>query len=397
MSANFARAIRSPTGSAGIRRNVTGGRGFGTAAPRNTSGPERTSIFGEPGTVYATAQHLYVASEHWWWWEAPGQQNYTYIHEFDIADPKRSAYIASGGVAGRVLNQFALDEAGGYLRVATTTTVRLPADGNTSWNVKAGNHVAVLGRQSDQLATIGDTGDLVPDEGIRAVRFIANKGFVVTFRGIDPLVTVDLTDPANPRKVAELTIPGFSTYLQPIDEGHLLAIGTDLPAPDPVTGAVDWTRRAMQLAVFDVSDLEHPARTAQLLVGTMHGWSEAAYDHHAFNWYAQRNLLAIPFTDWLQSAPATYWYDQFVSDVRIFHVDASAGISAAGSLGMSDVYIQAGSGDWTYRYVPWVRRSVLATDNAATDYVYAVSDAGIRVANLADLAHPLATVLFPQH
>jgi hypothetical protein len=357
-----------------------------------SAGAARTSVFGEPGVVYATTQHLYVASSHWWWWNAPSQESYTYLHEFDISDPVRTTYLASGGITGTLL-----DESDGYLRVATTTSTLSQTAPNGPWSSTVGNHLTVLAPQSGQLATIGDTGNLVADEGIRATRFVGNSGFVVTFRGIDPLVTLDLTDPARPRKVAELTIPGFSTYLQPIDDAHLLAIGTDLPAPDPVTGGVDWSRRAMQLSVFDVSDLEHPARTAQLLVGTMYGWSEAAYDHHAFNWYAQRNLLAIPFSDWLQSGTTTNWYDQFVSDVRIFHVDASAGISPLGSLGMGDVYIQAGTGDWTYRYVPWVRRSVLATDNAGTDYVYAVSDAGIRVASVADLAHPLATVVFPQN
>ncbi|HWE24604.1 MAG TPA: beta-propeller domain-containing protein, partial [Myxococcales bacterium] len=335
----------------------------------------RTSILGEPGIVYATAQHLYVATPHWWW-QADNQQDFTYIHEFDISDPVRTSYLASGGVAGLILDEFALDEASGNLRVATTTrawskptptssTVTVP------WTTTLGNHVSVLAPQSSALAVVGDTGNLVPGEGIRGVRFVGNNGFVVTFRSVDPLVTIDLSDPANPRKVAELTIPGFSTYLQPIDEGHLLAIGTDLPAPDPVTGRVDWSKRAMQLSLFDVTDLQHPTRTAQLLVGTMNGWSEAAYDHHAFNWYAQRNLLAIPFSDWLQSGTSTNWYDQFVSDVRVFRVDASSGISPVGSLGMRDVYIQAGSGDWTYFYVPWVRRSVLATDQAGADYVYA--------------------------
>jgi hypothetical protein len=362
-----------------------------------SAAPQRTSVFGEPGTVYATAQHLYVASSHWWWWQAAGQQDYTYVHEFDISDPNRTTYAASGGVTGRVSNEFALDELDGHLRVATTTTtVSAPANGNGSWTFKLGNHVAVLGRQSDQLAVVGDSGELVADEGIRAVRFLGNKGFVVTFRQVDPLVTLDLSDPAKPRKVAELTIPGFSTYLESIDDGHLLAIGTDLPAPDPVTGRVDFSRRAMQLSIFDVSDLEHPARTAQFTTGTMYASSEAAYDHHAFNWYAQRDLFAIPFTDWLQPGTSQNWYDQFVSDVRLFHVDASTGISPLGSLGMRDVYIEAGSGNWTYRYVPWVRRSVLATDDLGRDYVYAVSDAGIRVAPVADLSHPLATVVFPR-
>jgi uncharacterized secreted protein with C-terminal beta-propeller domain len=361
----------------------------------------RASIFGEPGIVYATAQHLYVATPHWWWWQAPGQQTYTYIHEFDISDPVHTTYLASGGVTGTLRDQFALDEADGYLRAATTTTEFPPrlaanATGAVSWTTVLGNHVSVLARQSDQLAVVADTGDLVAGETIQSARFVGNKGFVVTFRNVDPLVTLDLTDPARPRKVAELTIPGFSTYLQPIDDGHLLAIGTDLPAPDPVTGRADWTKRAMQLSIFDVSDLENPTRTAQILVGTMNGWSEAAYDHHAFNWYPQRNLLAIPFTDWLQSGTSTNWYDQFVSDVRVFHVDASTGITPLGSLAMRDVYIEYGSGEWTYRYVPWVRRSVLATDTAGSDYVYAISDAGIRVAPLAGLANPLATVLLPR-
>ena len=367
-----------------------------------SAGAGRTSIFGEAAVVYATAEHLYVASPHWWWWQEPGQESFTYIHAFDISDPVHTAYVASGGVTGTLRDQFALDESSGYLRVATTT-MRWPprpaANGSNPtvpWRPTFGNHVSVLAPQSDQLAVVGDTGDLVAGESIQGVRFVGDKGFVVTFRNVDPLVTVDLTDPAHPRKVAELTIPGFSTYLQPIDDGHLLAIGTDLPAPDPVTGRVDWTKRAMQLSVFDVSDLEHPARTAQVLVGTMNGWSEAAYDHHAFNWYAQRNLLAIPFSDWLQSGTSTNWYDQFVSDVRIFHVDAATGIAPLGSLAMSDVYIEYGSGNWTYRYLPWIRRSVLATDTAGNDYVYAVSDAGIRAANLADLANPLATVLFPR-
>src|SRR5207248_2846550 len=134
------------------------------------------------------------------------------------------------------------------------------------------------------------------------------------------------------------------------------------PPPD-ANGHVDWSKRALQLSLFDVSDLQHPVRTAALSIGTMNAWSEALYDHHAFNWYGARNLLAIPFSDWLQWGTSSYWYDQFVSDVRIFKVD-KGGIAPVGSLGMDDIYIKQGNGQWTYWYEPWVRRSVLATDQA---------------------------------
>jgi uncharacterized secreted protein with C-terminal beta-propeller domain len=355
--------------------------------------PERTSIFGDPGVVYATAQNLYVASSHWWWWPGPGQKSHTYVHQFDISDPVATTYVASGGVDGWVADQFALDEWNGHLRVAATTWVQPQPDGPAMGLApRIGNHLAVLERSGKRLAQVGDTDQLVAGESIYATRFVGPSAFVVTFRQIDPLVTVDVSDAAHPKKVAELTLPGFSTYLQPIDDGHLLALGVDLPPPDPVTGTVDGNLRALQLSVFDVSDLAHPARTAQMRVGTMWAWSEASYDHHAFNWYPQRNLLAIPFADWAPNDTQD-WYGQFVSDVRAFRVDAS-GIAALGSLGMRDVYLQGGNGQWSWQYEPWARRSILATDAGGTDYLYAVSDAGIRVGNIADLSHPLATTVF---
>jgi hypothetical protein len=198
--------------------------------------------------------------------------------------------------------------------------------------------------------------------------------------------------------VAELTLPGFSTYLQPIDPGHLLAIGVDLPLDS--AGRPDWSRRSVELSLFDVSDLAQPTRTAQVLVGTASAYSEALWDHRAFNWYrpdpSGPGLLAIPFSDWIQPASGQPWWQGFVSDVRVFSVDVASGIAPLGALTMSDVYIQEGDGNWTWWYRPWVRRSVMATDTAANTFVYAVSDAGLRVAPLAHLDVPLATALFPR-
>ncbi len=366
------------------------------------AGVSRASIVGEPGVLYATASRLYLASRHWWWWPMAGQRDWTYVHAFDIGDPASAAYVGSGGVEGQVGDQFAMDEKDGYLRIATST-IRYSMDPSTpsSFRLEVGSRLSVLAPQPDgaggqALVLVGEIASLVAGERLMATRFTGDRGYAVTFRYVDPLVTLDLTDPAHPKKVAELTLPGFSTYLEPIDARHLLAIGNEVPLDS--AGRPDWSKRSVQLSLFDVTDLAKPARTAQALVGTAWAYSEALWDHHAFNWYrpdpGKPGLLAIPFSDWIQPAPGGQWWNGFVSDVRIFSVDPAAGISPLGSLSLSDVYIQQGSGDWTWWYRPWVRRSVMATDQAGNTFVYAVSDAGVRTAALARLDTPLATALF---
>jgi beta propeller domain-containing protein len=362
------------------------------------AGVSRASIVGEPGTIYATHDHLYLASQHWWWWGMSGQRDYTYIHEFDIADPATARYLGSGGVEGHVGDQFAMDEQGGYLRVATTT-VRYDEDASTPhWLRRSvSTRLSVLAPDGKgNLTLAGEIAPIVDGERLMSTRFLGNKGYAVTFRNVDPLVTLDLSDPAHPKKVAELTLTGFSSYLQPVDENHLLAIGQELPL-DP-QGHPDFNRRAVELSLFDVSDLANPVRTARALVGTAYAWSEALWDHHAFNWYrpdpAKPGLLAIPFSDWIQPSATQPWWSNFVSDVRVFSVDPLGSIAPAGSLGMSDVYVQQGTGNWTWFYRPWVRRSVMATDQGGNTFVYAVSDAGVRVAPLSNLASPLGTAVF---
>ena len=354
-------------------------------------GVSRASVVGEAGVLYATGKHLYLASPHWWWWPLAGQRDWTYLHEFDIEDPARAAYVGSGGVEGNVGDQFSMDEQDGYLRVATSTATEQVDPVSGQLRISASSRLSVLAPRDGKLALVGEIPSIVDGERLMAMRFVGDQGYAVTFRNFDPLVTLDLSDPAHPRKVAELTLPGFSTYLQPIDDTHLLAIGDDLPI-DP-GGRPDWSRRSMQLSLFDVSDLANPRRTAQATVGTAWASSEAEWDHHAFNWYrpdpAKPGLLAIPFSDW----SAGTW-DGFVSDVRVYSVDPRGAIAPIGALGMGDVYVEAGSGDWTWYYRPWVRRSVMATDQAGDTFVYAVSDAGVRVAALPSLSPPLATILF---
>jgi hypothetical protein len=367
------------------------------------AGVSRASIVGEAGVLYATANHLYTLGHHWWWWPMAGQRDWTYVHEFDLSDPAIASYIGSGGVEGHAADQFAVDEKDGYLRIATTTVgyVEAPPPATPgSLQLQMSSRLSVLAQpipDDNALALVGEIAPLQTAERLMATRFTGDRGYAVTFRYVDPLITLDLRDPAHPKKVAELTLPGFSTYLQPVDANHLLAIGVELPL-DP-GGRPDWSKRSVELSLFDVSDLAHPTRTAQALVGSTWASSEALWDHHAFNWYhpdpSKPGILAIPFSDWIQPTPAPWWTG-FVSDVRLFSVDPAKGIAPLGSLGLSDVYIQQGSGDFTWWYRPWVRRSVMATDQAGSTFVYAVSDAGVRAAPLLRLDSPLATALFPR-
>ena len=367
------------------RSNAPTKLGLLTVATLNLDSPgvmSRTSIVAEAGEVYASASNLYIANQHWWWWPEAGQSDYTYLHKFAITDPDRAVYVASGGVDGHIADQFSMDEsADGFFRVATTVATRVEDPANPWGRLEITNRVSVLGERNGALEVIGRTPDIAPGERITSSRFIEDKGFVVTFRQVDPLFTIDLKNPADPKIAGELTIPGFSTYMHPLDAAHLLTIGMYV---DP---ANNWQSRSLQLSIFDVSDLSRPVQTFTQKVGTAYGSSEALSEHKAFNYFPARRLLAIPFADYLDTYP--WSWSSFVSDLRVFEVDPLAGFVPKGALSMQDVYVSYNDWVWSYYWAPWVRRSVMADQ-----FVYAISDAGIRVADVANLSLPLATVTF---
>jgi uncharacterized secreted protein with C-terminal beta-propeller domain len=228
-------------------------------------------------TVYAAPGSLYVATRRW---EPPtavdadqiGTQT-TAIHRFDTTADDTTTYAASGSVPGTLLSQFALSQERGVLRVAST--------GDRE------SMVTTLRERDGALARLGQVGGLGPDERIRAVRFIGDVGYVVTFKQTDPLYTVDLTDPSSPRVVGELPLLGYSAYLHPIGDGRLLGVGQDATDQGRVLGT--------QLSLFDVSDPARPTRLAARSLG-LGSWSAAESDHHAFLWWPKTRLAVIPVT-----------------------------------------------------------------------------------------------------
>jgi hypothetical protein len=237
-------------------------------------------------TVYASDRSLYVATQRWSEpTTAPTRvpsSTRTSIHQFDASDPGSTTYLASGDVPGVLLNQFALSEYRGYLRVASTDT---PAWVGTVPPGPSDNLVTVLKRRDRTLTTAGKVEGMGRGERIYAVRFIDDVAYVVTFRRIDPLYTVDLSDPAKPRVAGELELLGYSAYLHPVGKDRLLGVGQ-------TAGRASGT----QLSLFDTSDLAKPRLLAQRALGA--GSSEVEFDHHAFLYWPATKLAVIPLTEW---------------------------------------------------------------------------------------------------
>ncbi len=356
---------------------------------------DRESIVGESGQIYASQKNLYVATQHWWWWPAPGQKDTTYVHKFDISNPDQAIYVASGKVDGHIVDQFSMDENDqGFFRIATTTGERVvdPANPQNWWGtLQLTNHVNVMSEKDGYLKVLGTSASLADGERIMSSRFLGDTAYVTTFHNVDPFFTFDMKDPTNPKMVGQLQVPGFSSYIHPIDASHVMTIGTYMPAPDP-NGNTNWNERHLQLALYDVSDLANPKQSFTQAVGTAYSWSDAQYDHKAFNYFGAKQLLAIPFADydWGQTGDA-YW-SAFISDLRVFKVDPQLGFTPMGAVSMNDMYQVQQYYNWTYYWLPNVQRSVMADD-----FVYAISNAGIRVANIADLTKPVATAEFDRY
>jgi Beta propeller domain len=338
----------------------------------------RTSVLEQADLVYASLSTLYVAAQHWWWWPQPGQEDATYVHAFDITKPDSVGYLGSGVVNGTPQNQYSFDEWNGSLRVASQLAQRVADPANGPWgDVVTASQVSVLTLNGGRLVNTGTSAPVAKGDTLFASRFLGSRGFLVASRQVDPLITFDLSDPTQPTKVAELQVSGFSSFLYPIDDTHLVAIGE-------LTGANDSSSQ-LQLTLFNVADLAAPTVQSQVLVGQ--GWasSEALWDPKALTWFPDKKLLALPFVDW---QPSPDWTG-FISDLRLFTVDTTSGITPAGSLSMADVYENTGDQSWNYYWSPLVTRSILADDA-----VYAISNAGIRSALVPDLPAWLATVRF---
>ena len=294
--------------------------GFGTASVLTVdlTGPlapdDGAATFAVAETVYASLRSLYVATSAW----VPAsdlagseiigraaERYTTSIHKFSFSSGGVAAYEASGSVQGHLLNQFALHERGGHLFVAATEGPPGRFGGTVS-------RIVALRQQRDDLVEVGEVGDLGRGERIFAVRYIGDRAYVVTFRRVDPLYVVDLSDPTQMAVLGELKIPGFSSYLHPIGDGLLVGVGRDV-----TEGGWD---RGLKISLFDVANATDPR---EIDVWTLDGaHTDVGTDHRSFLWWARDQLLVVPVT-------AGYWAEE-PGGAYVFKVTRPGGLERFG-------------------------------------------------------------------
>ena len=251
---------------------------------------DKEIILGGSDNVYASLSNLYVANTSYE--QVPGilKEMFNYVfptkevttaYKFAL-DNGNITYKTKGEVDGTVLNQFSMDEYKDYFRVATTEGHVARGGGNSS------NNVIVLDKE---LKIVGKVENIAPGEQIYSARFMGDKGYVVTFKKVDPFFTFDLSNPKNPKIIGQLKIPGYSDYLHPLDENHILGLGKNTVEAE--SGGFAWYQ-GIKMAIFDVTDFANPKEVFKTEIGDRGTDSYALHDHKAFLYDAQKELLVIP-------------------------------------------------------------------------------------------------------
>jgi inhibitor of cysteine peptidase len=365
---------------------------------------EKSFMLGSSQTMYVSRNNIFLASVHYPYYPmlyrigaensiAAEDQETTILHKISI-DTGDITYIAQGEVPGVILNQFSMDEHNGFFRIATTSGNNWMEGSQTS------NNIYIL---DDTLTQVSKIENIAPGESIYAARFLGDRAYLVTFVQVDPLFTIDLSDPYNPQILGELKIPGYSEYLHPYDETHIIGIGKEVdPSIDAdkvhTPGAVYYTAiLGLKLALFDVTDIEHPVEVAKVVIGNRGTDSPALYDHKAFLFDREKELLVIPVSlyeisesklDSVNDSNITIFepdWGQFTfQGAYVYHLSLENGFDYQGRITHQTSDQMQQSADY---YWYWGSSS---TDITRTlfigDVLYTISDSMVKMNNLGDLS-----------
>ncbi len=339
---------------------------------------ERAMVLGRPGFVYASDERLYIAQNEFkadcnlldsscWFSDLPSEPSATTIHAFSLAKSGQpTSYLASGVVPGTALSGFAMDEFGGHLRMLTTSG-RVP-------DPTVHSTLSVLELQGKRLAVVGQVDDIAHGEDLRSTRFDGTRAMAVTFKTTDPFFTFDLSNPRAPKLAGMLKLPGFSTYIHPLDRDHLLTLGYNTQEQSDFA-----TIDGIELKIFDIQNLSEPKVLQQTTIGGPGSTSAALTDHLAFTYLASKNLLALPMTVCDGQTGATF------DGMYLYDVSLTNGFTRRGELALG----AGGScvdSDWTQTRTTVSRSAILG------DYLYALAGDSVHIARISDLGHPLPVV-----
>lgn len=212
----------------------------------------------------------------------------TVVHKIAIGAEGEIRYVARGEVPGRLLNQFSMDENGDRFRVATTVEYY------SRYSSGMYNNVYVL---DEGMQVVGKLEQIAPDESIYSARFIGDRLYLVTFQRIDPFFVIDLSTD-QPKVLGELKLPGYSSYLHPYDENHIIGIGKETKENE--FGGVQTS--GVKIALFDVSDVSNPRLVDDHVIGNAGTDSDVLWDHKAFLFDRAKDVLSIPISSYEYSS-----------------------------------------------------------------------------------------------
>lgn len=363
--------------------------GFTTIMAINTQddGEDVTSetfLIGATQNIFVSSNSIYLTYIDYWVYPlierssetSDPETETTVIHKISISDGTIE-YKSEGEVPGHVLNQFSMDEYQGYFRIATTT----------GWMGQ--NNVYVL---DGNLDIVGRLEGLAPGERIYSARFMGSRAYLVTFKKVDPLFVIDLENPSNPRVLGELKIPGYSDYLHPYDETHLIGVGKE--AVD--VGSFAWYQ-GVKIALFDVSDPENPIEISKYIIGDRGTDSYALQDHKAFLFSKHKNLLVLPILlaeineeSYPGEIPPDAYGEYVWQGAYVFDISLDDGFVLKGRITHLNNNDQINEWGWYYPYDYSVQRS-LYIDNV----LYTISGRSVKMNNLEDLSE-ISEIELPQ-
>jgi Beta propeller domain len=337
------------------------------------------SLMADAQIVYGSTSNLYVATQKWVnpalaVGQLPSSQT-TVIDQFEVSDPDTTKFVSSGEVPGYLLNQFSLSEYRGYLRVASTSRPIWWGGVSSGVPPLSQSFVTVLASKGGVLAPVGQVSGLGQGEQIYSVRFVDDTGYVVTFRQVDPLYTIDLSSPTAPKVAGQLELEGYSAYLHPVGDGLLLGVGVDVSSDsNEPSGA--------QVELFDVADAAHPKLLSKASLGAGSS-TQATYDHHAFLYWQPTGLAVLPMRSYVAtpvvSPGGTTSSSQGFTGAIGFHVARAGGISTPVQFAQDPVNGVS----------PEIERAIVIGST-----LYTLSDAGVMASSLGTLARQ-AFVAFP--
>ena len=310
----------------------------------NNEEAEIRTFLGAGQYIYSSEKNMYIATNKTTYgkgYEVLGGT--THLLKIELNNGKFN-FKAECNIDGQVNNQFSMDENKDTFRIATTT-------GNIWVDETTANNLYIL---NDKLEEIGRVENFGKEEKIYSVRYVENKAYVVTFKQTDPLFVIDLSKSTKPQILGELKIPGYSTYLHPYDDTHLIGFGYDTKE-----NGTRVITNGLKMSMFDISDFNNPQELFKISIGdSKYTYSELLYNHKALLFSKEKNIIAFPL--YSSSGRKTN------SRAAIYNIDLEKGFSLKGEI--SNV---------TNKYEENVKRIVFANDT-----FYTFSDSLVKVANM---------------